>query len=81
MLSSMSWKVSQYGVFSGSYFPVFCPNSGKSVPEETPYLDTFLAVHGISFFVGRKDIIYPAQSRQGTIVFKKGFLLHMTLLS
>ena len=31
------WKVSKYGVFSGSYFPVFGP-------ENTPYLDSFHAV-------------------------------------
>ena len=37
-------KVSKYGYFSGSYFPVFSPNTGKSGPENTPYLDTFQAV-------------------------------------
>ena len=31
------WKMSKYGVFSGTYFPVFGP-------EKTPYLDTFHAV-------------------------------------
>ena len=31
------WKVSKYGVISGSYFPVFGP-------EITPYSDTFHAV-------------------------------------
>ena len=36
--------VSKYGVFSGSYFPVFSPNTGKHGPEKTPYLDTFHAV-------------------------------------
>ena len=51
------WKVSKYGVFSGSYLPVFglnadstpyltvfSPNAGKYEPEKTPYLDTFHAV-------------------------------------
>ena len=47
------WKVSKYGVISGSYFPAFglntdlsvsSPNSGKYGPEITPYLDTFHAV-------------------------------------
>ena len=37
-------KVSKYEVFSGPYFPVFSPNTGKSGPEKTPYADTFLAV-------------------------------------
>ena len=37
-------KVSKYGDFSGSYFPVFSPNTGKYRPEKTPYLDTFNAV-------------------------------------
>ena len=31
------------GVFSGPYFPVFTPNTGKYGPEKTPYLDTFHA--------------------------------------
>ena len=34
-------KVSEYGVFSGPYFPVFTPNTGKYWPEKTPYLDIF----------------------------------------
>ena len=40
-----AWKVSKYGVISGSYFPVFSPNTGKYGPEITPYLNTFHAVH------------------------------------
>ena len=36
--------MSKYGVISGPYFPVFSPNTGKYVPEITPYLDTFYAV-------------------------------------
>ena len=31
----------KYGVFSGLYFPVFNPNTGKYGPEKTPHLDTF----------------------------------------
>ena len=38
------WKVSKYGTFSGPYFPVFGPNTGKYGPEKTPHLDTFHAV-------------------------------------
>ena len=30
--------------FSGPYFPVFSPNTGKYRPEKTTYLDTFHAV-------------------------------------
>ena len=37
-------KVSKYGVISGSYFPVFGPNTGKYRPEITPYLDAFHTV-------------------------------------
>ena len=33
------------GVFSGSYFPVFSPNTGKYRPEKTPYLDNSHAVY------------------------------------
>ena len=34
----------KYGVISGTYFPVFSPNTGKYGPDITPYLDTFHAV-------------------------------------
>ena len=37
-------EVSKYGVFSGSYIPLFSPNTGKYGPEKVPYLDTFHAV-------------------------------------
>ena len=30
--------------FSGPYFPVFSPNTGKHGPEKTPHLDTFHTV-------------------------------------
>ena len=40
------WKVSKYENFSGPYFFVFGPNTGKYGPEITPYLDAFHAVHG-----------------------------------
>ena len=36
--------MSKYGVFSGHYFPVFSPNTGKYGPEKTPYLENFHAV-------------------------------------
>ena len=36
--------MSKYGVSSGSYFPVFSPNTGKYRREKTLYLDTFHAV-------------------------------------
>ena len=39
-----AWNISKYGVFSGSYFPVFSLNAGKYGPEKTPYLDTFHTV-------------------------------------
>ena len=37
-------KVSKYGVFSGPYFPLFSPNTGKYGSEKTPFLETFHAV-------------------------------------
>ena len=37
-------KCSNMKFFSGPYFPVFSPNTGKYGPERTPYLDTFHAV-------------------------------------
>ena len=46
-----AWKVSKYGVISGSYFPLFglntdrfSPNTGKYGPEITLYLGTFHVV-------------------------------------
>ena len=42
-----AWKVSKYGVFSGPYFPVFSPNTGKYEPEKAPFLDTF---HAVKYF-------------------------------
>ena len=36
-----TWKVSKYRVFSGPYFPVFCPSTGNYGPEKTTYLDIF----------------------------------------
>ena len=38
-------EVSKYGVISGPYFPVSGLNTGKYVPEITPYLDTFHVVN------------------------------------
>ena len=38
-------KSVQIASFSGPYFPVSSPNTGKYGPEKTPYLDTFHAVH------------------------------------
>ena len=37
-------KVIKYEVFSGQFFPVFGPNTGKYLPEKTPYLDIFHVV-------------------------------------
>ena len=37
-------KCSNTKFFSGPYFPVFSPNTGKYGPEKTPYLDAFHAV-------------------------------------
>ena len=41
-----AWKVSNYGVISGLYFPVSGLNTRKYGPEITPYLDTFHTVPG-----------------------------------
>ena len=46
LFAHTAWKVSQYGIFSGLYFPVFGRNTGKYEPAKTPYLDTF---HAVSF--------------------------------
>ena len=71
--SSTAWKVSKYWVFSGSYFPVFSPNTGKYGPEKTPYLDTFHAVISRSennIFGGMLDHLLETQGR----LFSKNML-------
>ena len=47
---TIAWKVSKYGGFSGTYFPVFGLNAGKYGPEKTPYLDIFHAVYHLQPF-------------------------------
>ena len=37
-------KVINYAVLSGQIIPVFGPNTGKYLPEKTPYLDIFHVV-------------------------------------
>ena len=37
LYSGTVWKVFQYGVFPGPYFPVFSPNAGKYRPGKTSY--------------------------------------------
>ena len=41
---SLREKCSNTEFFSGPYFPVFSPNTGKYGPEKTPYVDTFHAM-------------------------------------
>ena len=54
--------MSKYRVFSGPYFPVFSPNTGKYGPEKTPYLDTFHAKNWkAQFFVVK---VYQSLSTQ-----------------
>ena len=53
-ISQNSVKSVQIRIFSGPYFYVFGPNTGKYGPEKTPYLDTFHAAskQGNQGFVG-----------------------------
>ena len=48
--------MSKDGVFSGPYFPVFSPNTGKYGPGKTRYLDTFHVLKtnnsGVTFAIG-----------------------------
>ena len=37
-------KSVQILIFSGTYFPVFSPNTGKYRPKKTPYLEAFHTV-------------------------------------
>ena len=52
--------MSKYGVFSGSYFSVFSPNTGKYGQEKTPYLGTFSAMHVPAN--GKKSVVGPSRS-------------------
>ena len=49
---STTWNGFKHGVFSGPYFPVSSPNTGKYRPEKTSYLDPFHAVLISHFFLG-----------------------------
>ena len=61
------WKVSKYKIFSGSYFPVFSPNTRKYGPENAPYLDTFHAV--LVNMPDLSEICIPSEHRK----FHSGF--------
>ena len=50
--------MSKCGVISGTYFPVFSPNTGKYGPEITPYLDTFHAVYNKQSKLNALKLIY-----------------------
>ena len=39
--ANTAWKVSKYGVFSGPYFQIFSPNTGKHLPEKLRILILF----------------------------------------
>ena len=55
MKTFTAWKVSKYKVFSGPYFPVFNPNTGKYGPEKNPDLDNFYPVILIKFQVNTRN--------------------------
>ena len=54
--------MSEYRDFSGPYFTVFNPNTGKYGPEKTLYLGTFHAVQG--FYFPCLDDFRPKNSNQ-----------------
>ena len=56
--------MSKYGVFSGPYFPVLSPNSGKYGPEKIPCLDTFHAV-----IVVKAEKLVPAIQKSSETVY------------
>ena len=58
-----AWKVSKYGVFSGPYFPVFSPITGKYGLKKTSYLDAFHTVNILArnekmIRTGASDLIF-----------------------
>ena len=69
-LNYTTWKVSKYGVFSGLYFPIFGPNTGKYGPQKAPYLDTFHAVlENSGFFTPFHPLIFQTVSENFNTVF------------
>ena len=60
----------KYGVFSGSYFPVFALNTGKYGPEKTSCLGTFHAVSVNSSDSGKCNFMFFS-------LFLKSFKLHI----
>ena len=59
--------MSIYGVFSGLYFPVFAPSTGKYGPEKAPYMDTFHAVSG-TFVLQIIRFLYVSRYRNSQAV-------------
>ena len=47
--------MSKFEVFTGSYFRVLSPNTGKYGPEKIPCLDTFHAVYWLPV-IGNEEI-------------------------
>ena len=62
-----AWQMSKYGVFSGPYFSVFSPNTGKYGPEKTLYLDIFHAVTTFVFPFCIGLITYLNDSNMGVL--------------
>ena len=70
-----AWKVSKYGVISGSeksYLSVFSPNAGKYGPEITPSLDNFHTVKEL-FIWWKKYLTEIIFSRQFSVAFSKPY--------
>ena len=55
---ALSEKVSNYGVFSSPYFPVFGLNIEKYGPEKSSYLDSF---HAVMFSSSRHYLLVMIQ--------------------
>ena len=73
------WKESKYGVFSGVYFPVFSPNTGKYGPKKTTYLDTFHAVK-ILENLGKKRLQHSSFTVNFWNFFRAAFLPNISRL-
>ena len=76
-----AWKVSKYGVIPGSYFPVFCSNTGKYRPEIIPFLDTFHAVSAFKSCSSHLHFRYSLFYEQGVDWTPGDFLNEVSLNS
>ena len=64
-----AWKMSKYGVFSGPYFFVFSPNTGKYGSGKIPYFHIFYAV--VCYLVLLRDVFRTLSNIYDGVLLRK----------